>query len=366
MQKINQIESGFLTDYEEVSSANKNRSFGSFIKTELKAKDCGVSNQKDGEGEIVFKLFGIIPIRKVVVKMNDNDDYYVGGAQIGLAINTDGVIVVDSEEESLASSIKTGDIIQGIDGKKVSSYEDISDVLQDAGKSVEVEFLRKNRSVKKMIKTYESDGKKRLGLWVKDDVAGVGTLSFVNSKTMKYGALGHPIVDTYSDNIIPVSNGKVVECDLIGIKKGQKNDPGELKCVLHGNSKSKGNIDENTKYGVKGTLSDLDGLVDENKIAKLGGRLSIKPGKAKLISCISGIREEYDIEIIKAAYQKAANDKSIIFRVKDKRLISLSGGIVQGMSGSPIMQDGKIVGVVTHVFTSDATMGYGVYVDWMI
>ena len=113
-------------------------------------------------------------------------------------------------------------------------------------------------------------------------------------------------------------------------------------------------------------MSNLDGLVDENLTAKLGGRLSVTPGKATIVSDISGIKEEYEIEIIKANYQKKANDKSLVFRVKDKRLLDLTGGIVQGMSGSPIMQNGKIVGAVTHVFLSDPTKGYGVYCDWML
>ena len=113
-------------------------------------------------------------------------------------------------------------------------------------------------------------------------------------------------------------------------------------------------------------MKECSGLVDENLTAKLGGRLGVTMGKAKIVSSISGIREEYDIEIIKAKYQKNADDKSLVFRVKDKRLIELTGGIVQGMSGSPIMQNGKIIGAVTHVFMSDPTKGYGVYVDWMM
>ena len=132
------------------------------------------------------------------------------------------------------------------------------------------------------------------------------------------------------------------------------------------NSKSKGTIENNSKFGINGVLSDVKGLVDENVTAKLGGRLGVKMGKAYITSSISGIREEYEIEIIKANYQKSADDKSLVFRVKDKRLLEMTGGIVQGMSGSPIIQDGKIVGAVTHVFLNDPTKGYGVYVDWMV
>ena len=199
---------------------------------------------------------------------------------------------------------------------------------------------------------------------MKDDVSGIGTLTYVNKETHKFGALGHAI--TESDNAIPVSEGSIYACKLVGIEKGEHNDPGELRCMFSLADKVKGEIEKNTKFGVFGQLKDGEGLIDENLSSKIGGRLSVNPGKAYIVSSISGIREEYEIEIIKASYQSKADDKSIVFRVKDKRLIELAGGIVQGMSGSPILQNGKLVGAVTHVFTSDPTKGYGIYSDWMV
>ena len=365
VQLLNQFEGGFLADYDDVDVVNENKTFGPLIKTELKAKDQQVGGQKNKQGEIVFKLFGFIPIKKVDVVLASDDDYYVGGVPVGLAINTGGAIVIGDENDSV---LKEGDIITQINGVEVKNLNQISEVLQDCGEEVEIVYLRKNRPIKALLKTHKDDetGRLKLGLWVKDDVTGVGTLTFVNKNTHKYGALGHPIVEANSGNTVPVSTGSLYECNLIGINKGKKNDPGELKCVFVSNSKSKGDIESNTKFGISGYLKDTKGLVDENLTAKLGGRLSVKLGKAKIVSSISGIREEYDIEIIKANYQKTANDKSLVFRVKDKRLLELTGGIVQGMSGSPIMQDGKIVGAVTHVFLNDPTKGYGVYSDWMV
>ncbi len=365
VQLLNQFEGGFLADYDDVDVVNENKTFGPLIKTELKAKDQQVGGQKNKQGEIVFKLFGFIPIKKVDVVLASDDDYYVGGVPVGLAINTGGAIVIGDENDSV---LKEGDIITQINGVEVKNLNQISEVLQNCGEEVEIVYLRKNRPIKALLKTHKDDetGRLKLGLWVKDDVTGVGTLTFVNKNTHKYGALGHPIVEANSGNTVPVSTGRLYECNLIGINKGKKNDPGELKCVFVSNSKSKGDIESNTKFGISGYLKDTKGLVDENLTAKLGGRLGVKLGKAKIVSSISGIREEYDIEIIKANYQKNANDKSLVFRVKDKRLLELTGGIVQGMSGSPIMQDGKIVGAVTHVFLNDPTKGYGVYSDWMV
>lgn len=361
---ICQLDGGFLADYTDIEEANKNKTFGNFIKTNLKEKESIVGGQKTKQGEIVFKLFGFIPIKKVEVALTGDDLYYVGGVPVGISINTDGAIVISDEMGQ--NCLKEGDIITHINGKAVKNLEQAQNEIQNCHDEAEVEFLRKNKPIKAILKTYETDGKLKLGLWVKDDIAGIGTLTFVNKNTQKYGALGHPIVEANGGNIVPISSGDIYPCNLIGINKGKKNEPGELKCVLLSNSKPKGTINSNDKFGIDGVLNDTSGLIDENLTAHLGGRLGVKMGKATIVSSVSGIREEYEIEIIKASYQKSADDKSIIFRVKDKRLLQLTGGIVQGMSGSPIMQDGKIIGAVTHVFLNDPCKGYGVYVDWMI
>lgn len=367
MQEIMSLENGFLVELNDIESVNENKTFGDFFKAELKEKEKIVGGQKVKQGEVVFKLFGFIPVKKVDVVLANDDEYYVGGVPIGLSICSDGAIVV-SEENDVATSLKEGDIITQINGQEIESLSQIEDILQESGEEAEVKFLRKNKELKTLIKTTrdENSGKLKLGLWVKDDITGVGTLTFVNKKTKEYGALGHPIVEANSGNVVPVANGNIYECNLIGINKGKRNAPGELRCVFVSNSKSKGTIENNSKFGINGVLSDVKGLVDENVTAKLGGRLGVKMGKAYITSSISGIREEYEIEIIKANYQKSADDKSLVFRVKDKRLLEMTGGIVQGMSGSPIIQDGKIIGAVTHVFLNDPTKGYGVYVDWMV
>ena len=367
MQEIMSLENGFLVEINDIESVNENKTFGDFFKAELKEKEKIVGGQKVKQGEVVFKLFGFIPVKKVDVVLASDDEYYVGGVPIGLLICSDGAIVV-SEENDIATSLKEGDIITQINGQEIESLSQIEDILQESGEEAEVKFLRKNKELKTLIKTTrdENSGKLKLGLWVKDDITGVGTLTFVNKKTKEYGALGHPIVEANSGNVVPVANGNIYECNLIGINKGKRNAPGELRCVFVSNSKSKGTIENNSKFGINGVLSDVKGLVDENVTAKLGGRLGVKMGKAYIASSISGIREEYEIEIIKANYQKSADDKSLVFRVKDKRLLEITGGIVQGMSGSPIIQDGKIVGAVTHVFLNDPTKGYGIYVDWMV
>lgn len=358
---IYSIEENFLVSFEDMETANSNGTFGAYISGELEQKEQSTGLEQTKTGEVVFKLLGFIPIRKVSVIMANDDDYYIGGIPIGLSIYTNGAIVIDDNGND---GIKEGDIITQIGGIDFNEIEDMESVLKN-NEEVEVTYLRKNKEIKTLLKVKNENRKHKLGLTVKDNVTGVGTLTFVNTRTGEYGALGHAIMEEAGGNIVPVSDGKVYACNLIGITKGEKNNPGQLRCVFVQNSKTKGTIETNNKFGIKGVMTNTSGLVDENLTAKIGGRFSVTPGKATIVSDISGIKEEYEIEIIKANYQKKANDKSLVFRVKDKRLLNLTGGIVQGMSGSPIMQNGKIVGAVTHVFLSDATKGYGVYTDWM-
>ena len=371
---IYNFENGAIVTYEDVKSSNKNNLFGEFVKTELNENKLSVGSTKNNDGVLTFKLFGIFPIRRVKVNMLNNEEVYVGGVPIGLVLNSDGAIVVrenqsidiKNKDNTACEKLKPGDIITEINDVKVKSLDDIPKMLNDIGKEVEVKYLRDNKERKVLIKLLKDDEGNKLGIYVKDDISGVGTLTYVNKKSLKFGALGHGITDNKGNNIVPIANGKIYNCNIIGINKGQRNKPGELRCLFVQNKNSKGLIDDNNKFGIYGKVIDTEGIIDENLTVKIGGRLGVKTGKAYIVSSISGIREEYEIEIIKANYQKKASDKSLVFRVKDDRLLNLTGGIVQGMSGSPIIQDGKMIGAVTHVFLSDPTKGFGVYCDWMM
>ena len=200
---------------------------------------------------------------------------------------------------------------------------------------------------------------------MRDDAQGIGTLTFV-TKDGKFGALGHSICDYETGIEIPVQDGGIYLCNLVGINKAERGRTGEIRCLFSQTKASNGQILKNTQCGVFGNTNDLDSLVDANLLLPVGNRMLVKLGKASIVSSVGGIREEYEIEIIKTNYQSLSGDKSFVFRVIDKRLIGITGGIVQGMSGSPIIQNGKIIGAVTHVFLNDATKGYGVYIDWMI
>lgn len=346
--EIYSLPENFLTNYGEIKEINQNKKFGSIVNSSVESK---IKDTATGEKEdvIIFKAFGFIPIRKVRVNLSTDEDLYIGGVPIGVAIKSKGLIVEETNDV-----FRKGDIITEVDGKPVTKLSDISEISEG-----EVKYLRQNKEHKAIVKNLN-----KLNLAATNDVSGIGTLTYVNPKNDSFGALGHAI--TEDRTIIEVDKGKIYPCNLLGIEKGKKNAPGQLRCIFLQNKGSKGEISLNNKYGVFGKMEDKSNLIDENQIAKIGGRLSVNPGNAKIVSSISGIREEYDIEIIKANHQAKANDKSIVFRVVDPKLLELTGGIVQGMSGSPIIQNGKIIGAVTHVFTSDPTKGYGVYIDWML
>ena len=371
--KIYNLNQDFYTDYSEIERVSEEKQFGNFISLSLKTNDIETSNKSEQNGTVLFKLFGFIPIRKVGVKIIPEEEVYLGGAPLGLSVNTDGAVVVsdiiintNNNQIIKNKSLQNGDIIKKVNDTIISNVDDIEKALNENSQdSANVEIIRDNK-----IKTLnvgllkDKSNKYKLGVWARNEISGIGTLTFVK-KNGQYGALGHPVTNSNSNTILPITSGNIYDCNLIGVQKGQKNNPGELRGVfVHKNAK--GSITKNTAYGIFGELSDNDGLIDANKSVEIGGRLSVKPGKAKLVSNISGIQEEYDIEIIKASYQAKSSDKSIVFRVVDDRLLSLTGGIVQGMSGSPIIQNNKLVGAVTHVFLSDPTKGYAVYSDWML
>lgn len=371
---INSLPDNFYTNLEEIENLNRDKSLGKFYSADFLNDYLETGEKSDKTGSVVFKLFGFIPIKKIKVEILPEEEVYVGGVPLGLSVTTHGAIVVsntmvDSSGKMYSNKIlKNGDIILKINDTEISKASDIEQFLSknfDENQELSIEILRNNKhKILKMNYIKNTDKSCKLGAWVKDELSGIGTLTYVKNNN-QFAALGHPVTDSSGSNIVPINSGNVYDCSLLGIEKGRIDKPGQLKCLFVQNQKN-GEIDKNTKFGITGKYQDSSDMIDTNLTAQLGGRLSVRPGKASIISSVSGIREEYEIEIIKANYQKNQDDKSLIFRVTDKRLLELTGGIVQGMSGSPILQNGKLVGAVTHVFLKDPTKGYGVYADWML
>lgn len=319
-------------------------------------------------GQIIKNIFG-----KTTDTTKDCSPVYVylGGQPLGFTINCSGVIVIAISSKS-AGELKEGDVITKIEGIEISSTSLIDKILnidEFRGKILTVTFLRgENEQTTKITPVFDNIKKRyKLGIWVRDNSAGVGTLTFIRKDNLRFGALGHPVCDIDTGAMLPVLNGKILKCNIVGIKKGEKGKPGELKGLFLRNGSVLGELDSNNKFGVFGKFSEKQIEKYSGQKYEVAYRSDVKNGKAQIRCTIDGCEpKNYDIEIVKTYFQQNKDNKSMFIRITDKELLEKTGGIVQGMSGSPIIQNGKFVGAVTHVFVSDPTKGYGVYADWMI
>ena len=333
-----------------------------------------VSVNKTNVQRAELKLLGIIPIKTINIQEVDEPVLIPCGNPFGIKLLTDGVIVVEVSSfetadgfkaPAMEAGIKTGDIIKTIDGKNVKSNEDIEKIISESkGKSLRFKFIRDEKSfvinVKPELCTV--DNSYRIGLWVRDSSAGIGTVTFYNPETGVFAGLGHPVCDVDTGKILPLSDGEVVDVNINGVKKGKSGSPGELLGSFTSNS-AIGTLEMNCDNGLYGYISSVD---TNNQAIPLGMRQEIQTGEAYIYTTINGSQpEKYKIVIEKIDLQDSDSGKNMIIKVTDKTLLEKTGGIVQGMSGSPIIQNGKLVGAVTHVFVNNPTKGYAIFADTM-
>jgi len=346
----------------------------------VKPSVMAVANTSEEFDEYIlnYRLFNLFNIKSLKVNVIEPDRYFAGGDSLGFSLQSKGIILIGGnyilsnngiEKPFENSGLMTGDIITHIDGIEINSVSDINSILMNytggmlklqVNRNGDIIYVTILPALDKMTNTY------KLGLWVKENAVGIGTLTFINATTNRFGSLGHSINDSQTNECIEVSGGNIYKSRIIGVKKGTSGKAGELIGTF---SKENviGSVDKNCEYGVYGFVDDTNKIIKDKTSIMIGGRLSAKPGKATILSCIDGETiEEFDIEIIKTNFQSSSNQKSMVIRVTDKDLIARTGGIVQGMSGSPIIQNNKLIGAVTHVFVNDATKGFGLYIDWML
>ncbi|SHJ58867.1 SpoIVB peptidase. Serine peptidase. MEROPS family S55 [Clostridium cavendishii DSM 21758] len=319
-------------------------------------------------------------IKPTFSKTNEDLKIYAGGNPVGVKISTEGVIVVGYsnitindkilESPGKLGGIELGDTIIKIDNFKIQDSKDLSNKLKKINKQeVNIEINRKGEIVNKKIKTIKvaEDESIKIGLWVRDSTAGVGTMTFYDVKNNKYGALGHPITDNDTNVLLNVKDGKLIKSSIISVKKGEKGAPGELKGIFISEENPLGNVKNNTQCGIFGEIDGNKNYFRNQNYLKVGFRDEVKEGKAQIITTIDEEGPKaYDIEIIKLLPQDIPGPKSMVIKVTDEELLKKTGGIVQGMSGSPIIQDKKIIGAVTHVLVNKPDVGYGIYIEWML
>lgn len=267
------------------------------------------------------------------------------------------------------SGIEEGDMIVKIDDKAITCTADmITEVNKSLGNNIEISYIREgNMYETNIVPTKTENNQYKIGLWVRDAAAGVGTVSFYEPETGMFAALGHGIIDVDTEKIINISSGEVVTSNIVSINKGQKGKPGEIRGTIE-NGKTIGKVYNNTQYGIFGKLNNnyISQLKNQTELEILP-RTEVETGKAKIICTLeNNNQQEYEIEIQKINRNNSTDNKSMIIKVTDEKLIEKTGGIIQGMSGSPIIQNGKFVGAVTHVMVNDPTVGYAVFADMML
>lgn len=335
-----------------------------------------LSSDETGEYEATLSLFGVFPIRKVTIGVMEQTELIAGGEPVGIYLHTDGILVLGCGRFALPEGgtdcpaeniLRTGDYILEVNGVNVYEKEDIIREVQRA-KSNPVQLTIRRRDVKTVVTVRpkcSADGTYRLGVWIRDDTAGIGTVTYINPATGEYGALGHGVADGDTGKLLLASSGTLYPAEILSVIRGEAGAPGELVGTLNRSvMQQMGDIRKNTGFGIFGTLSDFK-MTDADRCYEIALRQEVKKGNATVLCGFEGKILEYSIEIERVNLG-ADDNKGITIRVTDPELIAKTGGIVQGMSGSPIIQDGKLVGAVTHVLIRDPLRGYGTFIEDML
>lgn len=342
------------------------------------SKPVSFSSDKGGSVKLNLHFFGILPIKTVNVDIVSNKEVVACGNTIGVKLKLQGILVigisdVDCNGQKIipvrSSGIKPGNVITRINDKAVGSIDELVNAISNsAGKPIKINYNNGSETAEASVLPVISsdDNEYHIGLWVRDSTAGIGTLTFYDKDTGRFGALGHGITDIDTGTLMSVKSGEIMESNILGVKMGKSGEPGELKGMFT-DGLSLGTILNNTNIGIYGKLHSGSMERIAGRTYPIGVRAEIKEGPATILSNIDGKKiEEYKILIQKVSRQNMNGSKGMIIKISDERLLSTTGGIVQGMSGSPIIQNGKIIGAVTHVLVNDPSRGYGIFIEAML
>ncbi len=331
-------------------------------------------DNKVEEKTVTLSLFNIIDLKDVKVSVVENTKVIPLGNIVGLKIYSDGVLVIGMTEVGGAkpyegSNIKEGDLIVSVDNINVTTTKQLIECVNASeGKQIEIKYVRNGEEYTTNIEPIKtSNNEYKIGLWVRDGAVGIGTATYYNPSNGKIATLGHGIVDVDTDSLITVESGSITNARISKLKKGIEGEPGEIKGSLI-EDEVIGSININTQFGIYGNVY-YTSLLDLNNTEEMEVALieEIKKGPAKIILALEdGIRKEYDIEIKKIYKNNTEDNKSMLIEITDGELIEKTGGIIQGMSGAPIVQNGKFVGAITHVLINNPRQGYALFGETMI
>ncbi|MDD4113680.1 MAG: SpoIVB peptidase [Herbinix sp.] len=397
---IYNLEKNIPNEIKIVVDREESFSFNMPLKANIKTEDIGVisvndtrvpSNQIDidlnepftlsssriGQYIIDLKLFGLIKYKNISLDVIDKVELIPCGTPIGIAVETDGILVLGNNEitgmdglnyEPSYNKLKSGDYILSINGIKVMQKEKfIEEIQKSQGKDIRLTVRRNGEVITTRISPVKTaSGDYKIGSWIRDDTQGIGTLTFI-STDRHFGALGHGITDIDTGRLMEIDNGSIYDAQILSIVRGKEGEPGEIIGMIRQSDKHRiGSITNNTAQGIFGDVNRMYRIKDEFKPLKIGFKQEVKLGKAYIRCMVDGSIADYEIDIQKIDMSNSNHSKGIVIKIVDERLLDLTGGIVQGMSGSPIIQNNKIIGAVTHVFIQDSTKGYGTFIENMV
>lgn len=330
-----------------------------------------------GSYSLDLTLFGVLKFKEIRLDVIDTVELIPSGEPIGIYVKTNGVMVLGTSVitsmdgmncEPALNKLKSGDYITAINGKQLSNKRDLIQSIQSSGGDPVILTVRREKETFQVAVTpvETAMGEYKIGTWIRDDTQGIGTLTFVTTDK-QFGALGHGITDVDTSLLMEVSNGDVYTAEIMSIVKGKNGAPGELIGLINQSDKFRvGTIDKNTNQGIFGDVDGKSQITSYRQSVPVGLKQEVELGDAVIRCNVDGTVRDYTIQIEKVDRSNSQLSKGMIIKITDERLLTLTGGIVQGMSGSPIIQNDKIIGAVTHVFIQDSTKGYGTFIENMI
>lgn len=302
-----------------------------------------------------------------------------GGHSVGVRMDVKGVLIVGLEEienqqnekvnPGIDAGLQIGDMILAINGTKVYKADEVQSLVNQIQGQITLKVKRKNEvlNVKLTPVMSKEDNLYKLGVWVKDKTAGIGTLTYYNPMDQTFGALGHPIVDPETGSVLSVNKGQLLQAQVQSIKEGTAGTPGEIRGIFYQANAPLGGLENNSIFGIFGNAYHPIENSIYTKPLVIGTQDQVEKGEAYILTTLDDNKiERFAVEIEKVSHQSEPEDKGMVIRVTDERLLEKSGGIVQGMSGSPIIQNDRIIGAVTHVFVNNPQKGYGIFIEWML
>ena len=356
--------------------ADEETDWETFFQEPLISYDDTVEVSQNGSYQIRCKWLGVLPLKTIKVHTVEKQEVLVSGSPVGIYMETKGVLVIDSGEimdrEGIRRTpaehiIQPGDYICEIDGKVLTGKRQLMQLVREnQGEPMELQVIRHQETIKlEMTPVETEDGSYKLGIWVRDNIQGIGTLTYVEPDGT-FGALGHGISDTDTGERLEISDGDLYRADILSIRKGTAGTPGELRGVINYREENRiGTICGNSQYGIRGQM-EPGKYTESMKKIPTGLKQEIQTGKAEIRCDIGDGIREYQCEILEIDSNARDTNKCFVLRITDDDLLSRTGGIVQGMSGSPVLQNGKLIGAITHVFVNDPTKGYGIFIENMM